>query len=125
MKAPNLTIVPGWQCLTGTGERYVESKTTNGKFYRVFISSREDQPHTCDCPHFVHRGLATHFKTCKHIDETFVDVCGWNSVIGGGEPIECPDNWEHDVGVRCSICGEVGKVCPRCGGPIERVSVGV
>jgi hypothetical protein len=125
VKLPKLDYVSGYQCLTGTGKRLVKS-SSSADYYTVHISTDERTPHTCICPHFTFRGLELHFETCRHIDKALEDVCGWNSVIHGGQVVDCPcGGGPYEPDAPCSSCHGKGIVCPRCGGPLESVMVGV
>lgn len=100
---PDLTIENRWVCKSALYfEREVEG---TGTTYTVLFTRTPQGPYAygwrCTCKAFQYgKG-----KPCKHIERVKAERCGWHQEHDGGEPVD-------------------GK-CPKCGGNVTTVQVGV
>ena len=111
---PDLTIIAVWVCSTNeswsTAVKGSKGQTYIVRFGRDYSPNRQyEYDYTCTCKSFEYRG------TCKHIKAVRSQRCGWHGQFDAGEPVEVPVSDEYPN----------GYACPRCGGPLHAVNVGV
>jgi len=101
---PELDIVTAFQCDEGSRPIKVRSSSDPDKVYTVVPGDEETEP-SCTCRGYRFRG------TCKHLKEAIRHRCGWHSIYDGSPAMT-------DV-------HKTRKICPRCGGRLRVVRVGV
>lgn len=108
---PDLTVHTTWHCASLTDEWFVNVKGSKGYHsvrYGYLDPSEQNRQgcqygFTCTCDGFRFRG------TCKHVKAERKKLCHWNAVLELAEPRHTRN----------------GPRCPKCGGPVKAVQVGV
>lgn len=103
-----------FRCTAHIGTHEMPSSRNPAKHYTVTFNAGPDKLGNevwCDCPAWRMQKGARHGEDrnqCKHIEQVFNEMCGWDQSVHGQHPVHKNDPKKGIV-----------LVCPVCGGPVQ------